>query len=335
MERLKAELERRLGAMMSAEVEVRSIAPLLGGACQDNFRVDVRIDGSERRFVLRSDARASLPGSRGRKQEHAIIRAAADRGVRTPRAHGLFEGLIRPGADAYLMDWAEGEAIAAKVLRDPSLASARAGLPTELADVLARIHTLDPKSAPELCDPLGPPPRDTDVAAMAIASQRASLQEIPEPHPGLELALTWLERHPPKTHKVTLVHGDFRTGNFLVTPAGLSAVLDWEFARWGHPFEDIAWLCVRDWRFGQLKNAAGGFARREVFYEAYEKASGRTVVPEEVHFWEVLGNVRWAIGAVVQGLRYTQGSEAEFELVAIARRAVEMELEALRLIGGA
>ena len=56
----------------------------------------------------------------------------------------------------------------------------------------------------------------------------------------------------PSRQEITLVHGDFRTGNLMVSPRGLEAVLDWEFAHWGAPEEDLAWLCVRDWRFGRL-----------------------------------------------------------------------------------
>jgi aminoglycoside phosphotransferase (APT) family kinase protein len=155
---------------------------------------------------------------------------------------------------------------------------------------------------------------------------------LPVPRPALELIVSWLDANRPTPSEVTLVHGDFRLGNFMVAKDGLTGVLDWEFARWGSPFEDVAWLCLRDWRFGQLKNAAGGFCARSVWYEAYARASGRKVDPNIVRYWEIMGNVRWALGAFMQGLRYLSGSEADFELIAIGRRAQEMEFEALRLI---
>jgi aminoglycoside phosphotransferase (APT) family kinase protein len=158
------------------------------------------------------------------------------------------------------------------------------------------------------------------------------LDRMHEPRPALELALRWLRAHAPSPSEIALVHGDFRTGNFMVTPDGLSAVLDWEFAHWGSPAEDLAWISVRDWRFNQLKKPIGGFAQRADFYADYERASGKRVDREEVHWWEVMGNVRWAAASIHQGERYMSGGDPDIELVAVARRAIEMEYEALRLI---
>jgi aminoglycoside phosphotransferase (APT) family kinase protein len=158
------------------------------------------------------------------------------------------------------------------------------------------------------------------------------LDGMADPHPAMELVFTWLCENAPSDRETTLVHGDFRTGNFMLTPDGLSAILDWEFSHWGSPYYDLAWISVRDWRFGVLDRPIGGFSKREPFYQAYENASGRRVDRRLVHYWEVMGNLRWAGGAVYQGERYTRYGEEDLELVAIGRRACEMEWEALRLV---
>ena len=158
------------------------------------------------------------------------------------------------------------------------------------------------------------------------------LATLPGAYPAVEYALAWLCARIPKVETCVLVHGDFRTGNFLVTAEGLSAILDWEFARFGSPYEDLAWVSVRDWRFGRLDLPIGGFAKRDAFYAAYEEAGGGPVDLEQVLWWEILGNLRWAVGSVFQGERYLSGEQTDLELVAIARRNVEMEFEALRLI---
>lgn len=305
------------------------MAPLAAGACQENFSLDYELQGSEgalARVVLRSDAPTSLPGSLSRREEFAVAGAAVEAGVPTAPVRGLRQGLVRDGAYAYLMDWVEGVSLGVKIVRDPALARARAVLPGQLAACLARIHALTPATAPL---PLDVPA--SGPVNRALTQLRATLDGLPEARPGMELAFRWLDRNRPTTEEVVLNHGDFRTGNFMINADGLVGVLDWEFAHWGCPEEDVAWLMVRDWRFGQLHLPVGGFAPRDAFLPVYQEATGRVLDPGALHFWEVLGNVRWAAGAVAQGQRYLAGN-LDLELVAIARRSAEMEYEALRLI---
>lgn len=324
---LKAAIEAHLAAETGGPVTVRALEPLGGGACQDNYRVDVTLTAGEfagdHALVLRSDAVRSLPGSINRKDEFAVINAAMRAGVTTPKARFLAQDLVRPGAHAYFLDWAEGTAIGRRVLRDADLAEARKGLARTLAVELAKIHSITPQTA-EL--PLASPA--TDI----LAFTRTMVETMKEPRPALFLALRWLEQHPMEGDEVTLVHGDFRTGNFMVTPRGLSAILDWEFAHWGPPSWDIAWITMRNWRFGLNKLPVGGFARRQEFFDVYEQHSGRTISRKNVHYCEILANVRWAAGCAHQGERYLSGQESDLELIAIPRRGVEMEFEALRLI---
>ncbi|MBK7861670.1 MAG: phosphotransferase family protein [Archangiaceae bacterium] len=315
-------------ALREHGAELVNVTPLYGGACQENFKVELKHEGKELKLALRSDATRSLPGSIKRRDEFAVIDAAVKAGVRTPGARWLSTGLLREGADAYFLEWAPGEAIGRRVVREKELETARSRLPAELAQSLARLHGLEPSDAPSL--PLGKPPERPSLAA--LTSLRAMLDQLPVPFPAVELCARWLEERAPPKEEVVLVHGDFRTGNFLVTPNGLAAILDWEFARWGSPYEDLAWLSVRDWRFGRLDRPIGGFARRDHFYTAYHAAGRPTVDESQVLWWEVMGNLRWAVGSAYQGERYLSGEARDLELIAIARRAVEMEWEALRLV---
>ena len=144
--------------------------------------------------------------------------------------------------------------------------------------------------------------------------------------------INWLNSHLEETDEPVLVHGDFRTGNFMATPEEVTGIVDWEFAHFGDRHEDIAWLCMRDWRFGKLNKEVGGFADREEFYAEYEKFSGIKVYPKKVRFWEVIGNLRWALGSAAQAERHISGADKGIELASIGRRTCEMELEAMRLI---
>jgi hypothetical protein len=129
-----------------------------------------------------------------------------------------------------------------------------------------------------------------------------------------------------------LCHRDFRTGNYMLDGRELTGILDWEFAGWGDPDEDIGWLCCKGWRFARLDREAGGIADRAVFYRAYEEASGRRLDPERVRFWEVLANVRWAVIALQQSDRYLIGGARDLSTAIIGRRATECDLELLMLL---
>jgi aminoglycoside phosphotransferase (APT) family kinase protein len=325
---LAGRVEAFLKAARGEDVQVVAMAPLAGGACQDMHRVELQTSQGPVRLVLRSDARRSLPASIGLREEFSVVEAARAAGVPTPAVHHLSEGLVRPGAWAYFMDWVDGEAIGRRVVKAQELSAARKRLPTQLAQALARIHTVTPRAHPNLF--LRPLPERPVQGGLAFV--RGMLDALQEPHPELEYVFQWLAANTPHDAGVCLIHGDFRTGNFLVTQEGLAAVLDWEFARWGTPAEDIGWLCVRDWRFGQNSLPAGGLATREAFLEAYARASGTEVSRRALHWWEVMGNVRWAAGSIHQGERYLSGEESDLEYMAIARRAPEMAWEALRLL---
>lgn len=325
---LETNIRQHLHKVFGPDVLLESLTPLAGGACQDNFRVVTASPDGKRCWVLRSDAQNSIAGSIDRRREYHVIDAAVRAGVRTPKAHGLTQSLLREGAYAYLLEWADGDAIGRKIVKAPELEQARTGLAASLGAELAKIHSVTPTSQLEAS--LGVAPEKPMQHALNL--QRSRIDALQTRRLGTELVYRWLCENAPVLDEVVLVHGDFRTGNFLVTPEGLSAVLDWEFARWGSRYEDLAWITMRDWRFGVLSKPVGGFATRAPFYEAYERASGHTVNLACAHYFEVLGNLAWAVGSIAQAERYLVGGERNIELLAIGRRAAEMEWEALRLI---
>jgi aminoglycoside phosphotransferase (APT) family kinase protein len=108
-------------------------------------------------------------------------------------------------------------------------------------------------------------------------------------------------------------------------------LLDWEVAHSGDPMEYLAWVCVKTWRFGGRK-PVGGFGSREELFEAYEKASGLSVDPKHVRWWEAWGGVKWAIGCMRLGTRGVE--EVNVERCAIGRRIEEPLWDYFNLIEG-
>jgi len=127
------------------------------------------------------------------------------------------------------------------------------------------------------------------------------------------------------------VHGDFRHGNFIIDPDGVRAVLDWELAHIGDPMEDLGWICVNSWRFGEIDKPVGGLGSREELFAGYE-AAGRRVDPARVMFWEVVGTLRWGVICCSMMQRFRSGPEHSLERAMIGRRSSETEIDLLRLL---
>jgi aminoglycoside phosphotransferase (APT) family kinase protein len=222
----------------------------------------------------------------------------------------------------------DGIAAPDRITVDPTLDPALPAIAERLGRELARIHTIRPPR-PDLafltpCTDTGP--------IQQIARFRAYLDRHPTPRPVLEWGMRWLETHIPSPAAPVLCHHDFRTGNYLLNATGLSAILDWEFAGWGDPHEDIGWFCCKGWRFARLDREAGGIADRTSFYRGYQGESGASIDPHRVRFWEVLASVRWAIIALQQSDRHMFGGERGLDLALTGRRATECELEILMLL---
>jgi aminoglycoside phosphotransferase (APT) family kinase protein len=229
------------------------------------------------------------------------------------------------------MERVEGETIPRRLLRDDIYAQARQSMTGQLAAALARIHRV-PIERHGL-DVLPAPAPDQPPAEAEVSRFEQTYRAItPEPHPAFELAFRWLRQHQPAAAERTLVHGDYRIGNVIFGPEGARAILDWELAHIGDPIEDLGWLCVRSWRFGNDDLPVGGIGTREELWRAYEEAGGAPVDPDRTRFWEVFGNLRWGIICISQAKTYLDGLSPSVELASIGRRTAETEWELLNLM---
>ncbi len=303
--------------------EVRSAQKMSGGAIQENWLLDT----DKGPFVLRTDAPSTLSTSHSRPQEFAILGIAHGAGLTVPQPLALCEDTSVTGRPFYLMEYKPGQANARKLVRDAALPEFGPALVHQLGHELARLHAIRP-----LLPELGFLPIPQTPAQSRINGYRQDLDALPEPHPVLEYALSWLEAHQPHAQNVTLCHTDFRSGNFLVAEGRLSAILDWEFASWSDPMEDIGWLCARCWRFGNDHLAVGGLGKLADFLSGYTAAGGQSIDADALSFWQVMAETRWAVIALQQAERCHNG-EATLELALSAPLAAEMEMNILNLIG--
>jgi aminoglycoside phosphotransferase (APT) family kinase protein len=301
------ELEDRL------ELRVVSAQLLVGGSSKEAWAVRA---GGERLVVRRALGGVIQENTLSLQHEFAMLGAAHDANVKVPLPIAYL-GLLGD-REAFAMEYVEGETVGRRIVKAPP-----PSLPVQLADELAKIHAIEPARVPFL--------EESDV----LDRLERELDAIAEPHPAIELGLLWLRDHRPVPGPKVVSHGDFRIGNVAVSAHGLVAVLDWEFAHFADPREDLAWPLVRAWRFGVDAHHLGGVGELEPYLERYAECTGLAVVGEDLLWWEILGNVKWAIGALAQSRRHLNGLERSVELAVLGRLAAEMEYELLDLIGRA
>lgn len=302
---------------------IEKLMRLSGGASQETWSFDAAVDGKHVPLILRrrpsgiprSDNSVSLP------IEARVIEAARGAGVKAPRVRCVLkpdDGL----GEAYVMDRLAGETIARKILRDEAFANVRPKLARQCGEILAHIHRVD--TAP-LRDVL-----QTMDGRTQLQRYRDLYDAYDYPHPVFELAFRWLEPRLGRGAHATLVHGDFRNGNLLVSPNGVEAVLDWELTHIGDPLEDIGWICVNSWRFGVSEKLVGGFGDLSELLDGYEAAGGARFTPDDVKPWTVFGSLKWGIMCMTmyQGFRM----DGSVERAAIGRRSSEAEIDLVNLL---
>ncbi|MEH2482006.1 aminoglycoside phosphotransferase (APT) family kinase protein [Nitrobacteraceae bacterium AZCC 2146] len=299
---------------------------LSGGASQETWSFDiVHPDGIISAILRRAPSGYGAAPARaaGLNAEAVLMRLAHDAGVPSPQVLHVLEAKDELGA-GFIMQRVAGETIPRKILRDEEFASARPKLARQLGGILADIHGLPLLQLPEL----------RHMTAVAeIAELARDIRSFNWPRPVFELALRWLRDHDPgPSEHVTLVHGDFRHGNLMIGPDGVRAVLDWELAHLGDPMEDLGWICVNSWRFGEIDKPVGGFGSREDLFAGYEAARGVSVDPARVKFWEVMGTLRWGVMCCGMMQRFREGPDHSMERAMIGRRSSETEIDLLRLL---
>ncbi len=312
-----ADLVAALAAVVGAD-HVSNLTRLSGGASRETWRFEA--DG--RPLVLQRQRGGDV---RDMGIEADVVRAAAAAGMPVPTLLASGTGGDSPlGGSFMVLTAVEGETIARKILRDPEFAAARPVLATQLGRALAQLHAVPVDAVPRL------------VHTDQLQQYRDMLDLLGQPHPAFELAFRWLREHCPAAPSLTLVHGDYRHGNLIIGPDGIRAVLDWELAHLGDPMEDLGWICVAAWRFGQIDKPVGGFGTREALFAAYAQRAGRAVDPQRVHFWEVVGTLRWGVMCLDLASSYPQFRQTDpgraVERAMIGRRVSETDIDLLRLL---
>jgi aminoglycoside phosphotransferase (APT) family kinase protein len=311
--------EPSVAPALARPVSVVGVTRLSGGASRQSYAVDLDAAGAAVPVVVQR----KRPGGLGAAMadEASLVAAAGDAGVPVAPVLAATNDPAWVGGQAMVVARVAGESVARVILRDDAFATARRQLVNQAAAALAAVARIDP-------GPLGFL-RDDDPVAL-LSALHAGLGRA---QPVFDLAFRWLADHrPDPVANPVVVHGDYRLGNLIVDATGLRAVIDWELAHLGDPAEDLAWACVKAWRFAG-PGVALGLGGIDEWVDAYVAAGGQRPDPGRLRWWLVCGTLRWGVICELQAAAHLTGAVDSVELAVLGRRVAETEHDLLGLLG--
>lgn len=327
LETLVGGVEALLRTQLPDDFTVTQARWMTGGASklQMEFQLDWNAPGIGRTvtpLVLRMEPSASLIDT-SRLREFQIIKALTGH-VPVPPAYwidaeaaflpypaiiyGFVRGVTKPSAGT--------SGVSGVGTTFPP--STRAALAQQFVDAMGAMHRFDWRNA-EL-DAYDIPPLGTAAAELQINWwERVWEEDAHEDVPLLRLAIAWMRRNLPVLDHVSLVHGDYRSGNFLYdeTDNRITAILDWETAHFGDRHEDLVYMTNAPYRqvLDDGTCMLGGLMTEDALYATYEKATGLSVIPSSVKFYKVLNALKVVAVVLATGYRASRCAKTHQDVV--------------------
>lgn len=286
------------------DVQVTRLYRIPGGASRETWSADAQwVDRSgtahRQGFIIRRDPAASLVKS-DRRLEFAFYRSFEHSAVPVPRAFWLESDAALLERPFFVMERIDGCESQFQALLDPAMAPHRPVLARKMYEILATIATTPIEGLPATDVADIPAPEACWQRELAYWEEIIDTYER-EPQPIARAGIRWLRRNPPPPPpRISVVHGDFRTGNFLYRQSEILGILDWEMAHFGDPLEDLAWSFMRAWQWAR-DGLAGGIVQRDDAIRIWEEKTGLRVDPTALRWWDVFSCLKaqgiWLTGA--------------------------------------
>lgn len=291
-------------------VVVDELARIYGGSSQETFRFRARWsergEATERHLILRRDATAGLVVAE-RDLEYNVYRALAGQGLPVPKVYFLeLDGkwLERP---FFIMDLCPGKPGSPFVPTDPY-----DGQGVEVArqfwTIAGRLAAIDHHAIG--LESLRNANASSGFWSLELERWEAILDEGEAViEPAVRGAIRWLHRNPPpEPAKPAIVHGDYRSGNFLFTPDGkISAILDWEMCHVGDPLEDVAWALDPFWPMTRHLPLDESLA-------LWEAASGTNLDRDALGWWQLFTAVKACVIWTTAASSFASGKNREMTI---------------------
>ena len=212
----------------------------------------------------------------------------------------------------------------------------RKRLAPQFAEYLARIHTFDHRT--RAFDAFDRPSVGTTQSALwqLNRARRIWEEDRGEELPLMEVAANWLERNLPTLDDVSVVHGDYRSGNFLFdeSTARITAILDWERGYLGDRHRDLAWTTAQQyghWSEDGKTFLASGIAPVDELLARYQEVSGLSVDPDRLRYYRIFNCYQIVATALASSYRVVRlGKTHQDVLIAWIEAAAFGTMEELR-----
>lgn len=309
---LSARLARYLAPKLGTDaLAIDDLVRISGGASRETYRFRARFSRNgaavERGLILRRDPPASLIET-DRASEFEAYRAFHKLGLPVPEPIALEIDPAVLDRPFFIMEEIAQCQVASVLTPDP-YGPLREKIGAQFFTLLGRIAAADPDTI-GLSSLEGA--REQCWAHELARWERVIEEDEREPQPIARAALRWLKRHPPPpARKICVVHGDYRSGNFLYDGEGeIRAILDWEMAHLGDPLEDLAWSLDPLWSHGDPSRPAGTVARERAI-AAWQEASGLEFDAAAFAWWEIFASFK-GLGIWISAAReYAEGSNSD------------------------
>ncbi len=294
-----ATLVRRVATYLSAEtgrpVAVDSVRRFPVGFSWLTYGVAVRgLDGpAEQELILRLGPDDGLFAPYSALPQVLAMQALQGTAVPVPQAWWHSDDPALLGAPFLFCEKAAGAALVPWVspTEPPLPDDYRRALGTQFIDALAALHRVPWSGRPVA--QLTPGITPQNAAQLTVDHLAAQIDRwAMRPYPLAEWGLRWLRDHAPVAPHVAIVHGDYRTGNFLEQGGTITAILDWELVHLGDPHEDLGWASLPMYKGGSPYICR--LAEPEWFYRRYGEQVGFTVDMGSVHYYQVFNFLKLA-----------------------------------------
>jgi aminoglycoside phosphotransferase (APT) family kinase protein len=318
--RAMKELEKKTAAYIAKklpaarDVRVDGMQRIHGGASRQTYRLRLTYTEKgqerERRLILRRDPPGSLIETE-RECEFMAIRAFYGSAVPVPEPLWLEQDPQWLDHPFFIMEELVGLEPGPTALLDPPYAEHHEKIAEQKWTILGEIARSDP-GALGLLEVMKPVAADECWKRELDHWEKVIDADEMNPQPIVRAAIRWMRRNPPgPAQRISVVHADLRTGNFLCDNEGIiRGILDWEMAHVGDPLEDLAWSLNRVWCWGRGDNV-GGLVPKERAIGIWEKSSGLRADPGDLHWWELFSSVKAQAIWISSAQEYVAGANKD------------------------